>query len=272
MIVTVTADPVVEICQASVWLDTGLKILADIDWTILPGEQWALLGPNGSGKSTLMSLAGAVRHPSHGDVTILGGRVGKVSMWDLRERIGMIDPSQKMLDWLTIEEIVLTGATGTIYPLPDRLGPAEHKRAAELLAMLDCSNLAERDVTTLSQGERQRVRIARALMSSPPLLLLDEPATGLDLPSREALLQSISTMAREHPEMATVMVSHHLEELPPTTTHALLLRDGKTIAIGNAVDVLNSELITETFGFPVKVHYEDGRWSARATANWHTRR
>lgn len=255
-----------------VWVADGTSILNGISWTIHRGEHWALLGPNGSGKTTLLSLAGAARHPSAGTVTVLGGRLGKVSLWELRERIGVVDPSQKVLDWLTVTEVVLTGATGTIWPLPDRIGDKERTRAAELLTLLGCAGLADRDITTCSQGERQRVRIARALMAEPPLLLLDEPATGLDLPAREALLASIATLAAAQPDLATILVSHHLEELPPTTTHALLLRAGAVVAAGPADTTLTSALVSRTFGLPVDVRRDNGRWTARATATWQTRR
>ena len=264
-------DPVLAIEDANVWVAHGTSILRGVSWSIRPGEHWALLGPNGSGKSTLLSLAGAVRHPSEGTVTVLGGRLGNVSLWELRERIGVVDPALKILDWLTVEEIVLTGATGTIWPLPDRIGEPERRRARDLLDLLGCAGLAGREITTCSQGERQRVGIARALMAEPPLLLLDEPATGLDLPAREALLAALSALATSRRELATVLVSHHLEELPPTTTHALLLREGAVVAAGPARETLTTTNISTAFGFSVAVLYDAGRWSARATANWHSR-
>jgi iron complex transport system ATP-binding protein len=211
-------DAVLAIEDAKVWVADGTEILRGISWTVHRGEHWALLGPNGSGKSTLLSLAGAVRHPSPGAVTVLGGRLGTVSLWELRERIGVIDPALKILDWLTVEEVVLTGATGTIWPLPDRIGDAERTRARALLDLLGCAGLAAREITTCSQGERQRVRIARALMPDPPLLLLDEPATGLDLPAREALLAALATLASTHPHHATNLLTPPHEEHPPPTT------------------------------------------------------
>jgi iron complex transport system ATP-binding protein len=235
---------------------------------VRPGEHWALLGPNGSGKSTLLSLAGAVRHPSAGTVSVLGGRLGQVSLWDLRERIGVVDPALKILDWMTVEDVVLTGATGTIQPRWECYGDRERARARELLALLGCLSLADREITTCSQGERQRVRIARALMPNPPLLLLDEPATGLDLPAREALLAALSSLAVARPELATVLVSHHLEELPATTTHALLLRQGIAVASGPVNDTLTSGHVSNCFGFDVRVRREDGRWMARTTPHW----
>jgi iron complex transport system ATP-binding protein len=264
--------PVLVLDDVSLFLPDGLQVLNQIDWRIQPGEQWALLGPNGSGKSTLISIAGAARFPSRGTADVLGKRLGTISLWDLREQIGHISPSQTVHDWQTVEEVVLTGATSTAWVLADRISARDYARARELLELVGALDLREREFATLSQGEKQRVRIARALMSDPPLLLLDEPATGLDLPAREALLSALAVMAQAKPELATVFVSHHLEELPPSTTHAMLLRAGDIIAIGHAEDVLTSAHVSEAFGYPIEVSYRDGRWAARGSANWHTRR
>jgi iron complex transport system ATP-binding protein len=267
----VQADEMLCMEAVDVWVAEGFSILREIDWTVNAGEHWALIGPNGSGKSTLLSLAAAVRHPSAGRVTILGETLGQTDVWQLRERIGTVNPAMPQYDWFTVTDVVLTGATGTIQPRWDCYGAAEHARAAELLALLGCERLAEREIGTCSQGERQRVRIARALMPNPPFLLLDEPATGLDLPAREALIVALSELANAQPRLATIVVSHHLEELPPTTTHALLLRDGQAVANGEADVVLTSERISRAFGFDVRVHRDDGRWNARATASWRSK-
>jgi iron complex transport system ATP-binding protein len=263
---------VLQFTRVSVWLPDGMTILREIDWQVRPGEQWALLGPNGSGKTTLLSLAGAIRHPSAGSVSVLGRTLGQTSLWDLRERIGQVDSAQKVLDWLPVQEVVLTGLTNTVWPLPDRIDDAARTRAFGLLDLVGCGNLIDREIGTCSQGERQRVRIARAIMPDPPLLLLDEPATGLDLPAREALLAAMSALSLSHPALSSVFVSHHLEELPASTSHALLLKDGQISASGPVEETLTSETVSHCFGFPVEVHGNDGRWSARASANWHTRR
>jgi iron complex transport system ATP-binding protein len=272
MTVTTDREPLLVLTDVSLWLPDGLQILQRIDWVVQPGEQWALLGPNGSGKSTLISIAGATRFPSKGTADVLGKRLGTISLWELRERIGHISPSQTVHDWQSVEDVVLTGATSTAWVLLDRIDEADHAQAREQLELVGALDLAEREFATLSQGEKQRVRIARALMPDPPLLLLDEPATGLDLPSREALLAALATLAERKPDQATVFVSHHLEELPPTTTHAMLLRAGEIVAAGPAVEVLSSENVSTAFGYPIRVNYHEGRWSARGSASWHTRR
>jgi iron complex transport system ATP-binding protein len=259
---------ILELSGVKVWLAEGKIILEGIDWRIQPGEQWALLGPNGAGKSTLLSIVRALRHPSEGQVTVLGRRFGAADLWPLRELIGHVDSQQKVLEWLAAEDVVLTGLTGSIQPIWDRYGPAETARAIELLGIVGAESLVGREFQTCSQGEKQRIRIARALMADPALLLLDEPTTGLDLPAREALLQAISSLVSSHPKLATVIVSHHLEELPASTTDALLIRHGQIVAIGSAEEVLTTTHVSECFGFPVTVRREDGRWFARATGSW----
>ena len=264
-----SGEPVLELEDVRVWVPDGTEILRGISWTVRPGEQWALLGPNGSGKSTLLSLAGAVRHPSAGAVTVLGGRLGEIDVREVRTRIGAVDPLATVHDWLSVEDVVLTGATATAWPLWDRYGAGERARAKDLLQLVGCEALAGREFGTCSQGERQRVRIARALMPAPPLLLLDEPATGLDLPAREALIAALSTLAAREPALATVLVAHHLEELPAVTTHALLLRAGQAVACGPVAEALTGETVSACFGIDVRLtRHEDGRWSARAAPGW----
>lgn len=252
----------------SVWTAAGAHLLRDISWQIEPGEQWALLGPNGAGKSTLLAIAGATRHPSAGEVTLLGGMFGACDMRALRAQVGMVEPTPRLLDWLTAEDVVVSGLTQTVRPHWERVGPAEIRRMGELLQLFGCAQLAQREVRTCSQGERQRLRIVRALMPKPRLLLLDEPATGLDLPAREALMAALSSLSRSHQCLACVTVSHHLEDLSPATTHALLLREGRAIAQGPIDAVLTQKLVSDCFGIDVVVQREGGRWFARAAPRW----
>ena len=251
-----------------IWTPQGVDILRDIDWTVRPGERWAVIGPNGSGKSTLLSLAGALRHPSRGRVSVLGQVLGRVDMPALRTRIGSVDAGGTVLDWLTAEEVVLTGIGATLRPLWWTYSGEDRTRAREMLALLGCSDLAEREIRTCSQGERGRFRIARALIGQPSLILLDEPAVGLDLAAREALIAALDRLSRERPGLTSVLVTHHLEEIPSSTTHALLLREGRVVAAGPIMEALTSRTLSVCFGLPVACRHDGERWSARAPADW----
>ncbi|HEU0163406.1 MAG TPA: ATP-binding cassette domain-containing protein, partial [Thermomicrobiales bacterium] len=226
------------------------------------------IGPNGAGKTTLLSVVGADRFPSKGEVTILGEEFGKTDMRTLRGKIGRVDPNLRMLDWVNAEEAVLTGLKNQVWPKWDEWTPDDHAHARDLLDLVGCLDFAEQEIKTLSQGERQRIRIARALIAQPKLMLLDEPATGLDFPGREALLASIDELTTSHPDLPTIMVTHHLEELPTTITHVMLMKEARVLAIGEASEMLTSAWISECFGFPITVQQFDGRWSARAEAGW----
>jgi iron complex transport system ATP-binding protein len=236
--------------------------LRDCTLDIPEGHVVGLVGPNGAGKTTLLLLAGARRHASSGTVRVLGKRLGGVDMRELRRLVGVVDQDLRMPDELTGESVVLTGATGTIQPLWERYGDAERVRARELLELMGCAHLARRPAGTCSQGERGRLRIARALMASPRLLLLDEPASGLDLAARELLLAALDELAVFEPDLATVLVSHHLEDLPPRTSHALLLSAGEVVTAGEAASALSSEAVSACFGIRVEVRRHDGRWLA----------
>ena len=254
--------------DVSVWVANGPTILDNLTWHVGIGERWALLGPNGSGKSTTLSLAGAVRHPSRGRASVLGSQFGKTDIPKLRESIGYVESGAQSLDWLTGEEVVLTGIGSTLRPLWWNYTDEHRSRAREMLDLLGCGDLAEREIKTCSQGERGRIRIARALITRPRLLLLDEPAVGLDLAAREALIAALDRLAVEQPEMTMVIVSHHLEELPGSTTHALLLNNGRSVAEGRINEVLTSEHLSTCFGLPVVCRHDGERWFARATASW----
>ncbi|HZD03097.1 MAG TPA: ATP-binding cassette domain-containing protein [Actinomycetes bacterium] len=245
-----------------VWAADGSDLLRGVTWQVRAGEHWALLGPNGAGKSTLLSLAGARRHPSAGTVRVLGERLGTVDVRELRRLIGVVDPALRMPGELTAEAVVLTGASGSVQPLWDRYGAAERARARELLELVGCAHLAGRRVDTCSHGERGRIRVARALLPSPRLLLLDEPASGLDLAARELLLAALDDLAVLKPDLATVVVSHHLEDLPRRTSHAMLVARGEVVASGPADEALTGGTVSACFGLPLRLQRQAGRWAA----------
>ena len=241
------------------------QILTDIDLTVRAGEHWALIGPNGAGKSTILSMCGAEAHPTRGAVHVLGQRLGRVEIRRLRESIGHVNPRHPLRSPLTVRQVVLTGATGTIEmmnrwePSPALIGRADH-----LIEMLGLGTLRNATWTTMSQGERGRTLIARSLLPDPALLLLDEPSTGLDVAAREQFLETVDMLHDSQPDLATVLVTHHLEELPRTTTHAALIAKGRIVARGSAEGVLTTELVSAAFDHPIRIEHGDGRWLARA--------
>ncbi|WP_327719506.1 ATP-binding cassette domain-containing protein [Streptomyces sp. NBC_00490] len=242
----------------------GTPILQEVSLTVRAGEHWALLGANGAGKSTLLSLLGARVHPSRGSVEVLGSRLGRVDLRELRTCVGHVDPRHPLAEPLRVRDVVLTGLTNSVAPLPRwRPTPEQGERAERLIATLGLTELHDARWPTLSQGQRGRTLIARALMPEPRLLLLDEPATGLDLPGREQLIAALDELRREHPTLATVLVTHHLEELPSGTTHALLLREGRVLAQGPAAHVLTSDQVGKCFDLPLSLDRHQGRWTVR---------
>ncbi|MEV1023708.1 ATP-binding cassette domain-containing protein [Streptomyces sp. NPDC050264] len=243
---------------------TGQVILDAIDWTVRPGEHWALLGPNGAGKTSILRLVGATTFPTTGTVEVLGHRLGRVDVRELRAHIGHVSTSQRVPQDLTGHTVVLTGHTGTVQPLWKSYDHEVRERAHELLAELQIKDLADRPYGVCSGGQRARILIARALMANPALLLLDEPFNALDLPSREDLIDTMRQLAYGRPELATVTVTHHLEELSPAISHALLLREGRVLARGPVEEVLTAERMTACFGRPVEVTRHAGRWLARS--------
>ncbi|WUN23219.1 ATP-binding cassette domain-containing protein [Streptomyces sp. NBC_00316] len=243
----------------------GSTLLDSVSLTVRSGEHWALLGANGAGKSTLLGLLGAVTHPTDGSVEILGRTLGRVDLRELRTLLGHVNPRHPLRSPLSVREVALTGLTNSVEPVPRWSASIEQRaQADQLLKMLGMEAKTGSRWPSLSQGERGRTLIARALMPRPRLLLLDEPATGLDLAAREQLLDALDTLRSEHPQLATVLVTHHLEELPASTTHALLLRAGRVVASGPAGEVLTTDRVSDCFGHPVRIARTDGRWTARA--------
>lgn len=246
----------------------GKQIIDGVSLTVNEGEHWALLGPNGAGKSTLLGFCAANTFPTSGSVRILGMQMGRVDLSALRHSIGHVNPRHQLQYSLSVRDVVMTGITATIdTPMRWTASHEEDERADAMIAAVGLSHKADDVWPTLSQGERGRTLIARALISEPRLLLLDEPSTGLDVAAREQLLQTIDSLDQTHPEVASILVTHHLEELPTTTTHALLIAEGRTVASGPAHETITTETVSEAFAHPVVVGYDEGRWTARAKAS-----
>jgi len=256
--------PAVVARGATLVAPTGTTILDRVDWHVGPEDRWVVVGANGSGKTSLLRLAGAQARPTAGVVEVLGCRLGRTDLRRLRERIGVASAAvtDQLRPGLTAHDAVVTARHGALEPWWHEYTASDHARADELLAAMGCAALGGRSLGTLSQGERQRVVVARALMPQPELLLMDEPAAGLDLPSREALVARLAGLARDPASPPMVLVTHHLEEVPPGTTHALLLRGGGVVAAGPVDAVLTPATLSEAYGIPVHVARRAGRWTA----------
>jgi iron complex transport system ATP-binding protein len=243
-------------------------ILDRVTWTVREGERWVVLGRNGAGKTTMLQVASGRMHPTSGTAELLGERLGQVDVFELRPRIGL--SSAALADRIppgeTVRDVVLTAAYGVTGRWRESYEQLDESRAADLLRAFGVQHLADRYFGTLSEGERKRVQIARSLMTDPELLLLDEPAAGLDLGGREELVAALSELAADRRSPVLVLVTHHVEEIPPGFTHVLLLRDGTVFAAGPTQEVLTAENLTGAFGVDLVVDQRDGRWSARAAA------
>jgi len=239
-------------------------LLAGVDWAVELDERWVVLGPNGAGKTTLLRLAGAELHPSQGAVHVLGEQLGRTNVVELRTRIGLSSaafglrvPADEV-----VRDVVVSAGYGVVGRWRERYDAADVERADDLLAALGMRAFAERLYGTLSEGERKRVLIARALMTDPELLLLDEPAAGLDLGGREDLVARLARLAADPDAPTSVLVTHHVEEIPRGYSHALLLREGRVVAAGLMDDVLTNDNLSETFGVPLAVQSRRGRYTA----------
>jgi iron complex transport system ATP-binding protein len=243
-------------------------LVHSVDWQVELDERWVVLGPNGAGKTTLLRMAGAELHPSSGTVEVLGERLGRTDVFELRPRIGFCSaavagrvPSQER-----VRDLVVSAGYAVLGRWREEYESVDTGRADDLLTAFGIGGLAERAFGTLSEGERKRVLIARALMTDPELLLLDEPAAGLDLGGREDLVARLGVLAMDPDSPAMVLVTHHVEEIPAGFTHALLLRDGSVVAQGLIDDALTSATLSETFGQPLVLDNLDGRYFARRAA------
>jgi len=245
---------------------SGNLLLDGVDWRVGHGERWVLLGPNGSGKTTLVSVASTYIWPSRGNVSVLGLQLGAVDVRELRKRIGIVSASleARIPTSLTALDVAIAGATGAIAPWWDRPTAAIRAKARELLDLVGCAAIGERGFDLLSSGERQRVQIARALMLDPALLLLDEPAAGLDLGAREQLAALLARLNADEALAATVVVTHHVEEIAAGTTHAIVLRGGHVLAAGPVAETVTGTVLTAAFGLPLRVERVGGRFTAQA--------
>ena len=251
---------------ADVTIRRGQAILLNqVTWRVHDDERWVILGPNGAGKTTLLQVASAQIHPTSGVAVILDETLGAVDVFDLRPRIGITSAAlaERIPRTERVHDVVLSASYGVVGRWREAYEALDHRRAADLLTEVGVMHLADRTFGTLSEGERKRVQIARALMADPELLLLDEPAAGLDLGGREDLVSTMSVLAADPASPATVLVSHHVEEIPPGFTHALLLRRGEVISAGPIDEVITAANLSSTFGMPLVLTHEDGRWAAR---------
>ena len=244
----------------------GRNILESLDWDVNEGERWVILGPNGAGKTTTIQLAAGRMFPTSGEVWIIGERLGRVDVNELRPLVGVASASldQRIPYGEKVLDVVRTAAYGHLARWREVYDEEDTTRATELLRQLGVADLADRFFSTVSSGESKRVGIARALMPNPEILILDEPTSGLDLGGRESLLATLSELAAQPYSPVLVLVTHHVEEIPVGFTHALLLRDGKPFASGPMDEVMTSENLTEVFGIPLRVESSGGRFLARA--------
>ncbi|WP_405800304.1 ABC transporter ATP-binding protein [Streptomyces sp. NBC_01506] len=255
---------VLELVDVSVVRD-GRALVDDVSWSVKEGERWVILGPNGAGKTTLLNLASSYLFPSKGKVKILGDKLGKVDVFELRPRIGIagVAMAEKLPKRQTVLQTVLTAAYGMTATWHENYDEVDERRARAFLDRLGMTEYLDRRFGTLSEGERKRTLIARAMMTDPELLLLDEPAAGLDLGGREDLVRRLGRLARDPYAPSMIMVTHHVEEIAPGFTHVLMIRQGKVLAAGPMETELTSRNLSLCFGLPLVVEQANDRWSAR---------
>lgn len=247
-------------CKNVTWVREGRNVLSEVNWEINQGEHWCVLGLNGSGKTTLLNLINGYRFPTLGEISVLGQTSGKTNFPELRKRIGYVSSSLDsflpIMQRETVEEVIVSGKFAS-FGLYEEVLEQDWQRAEEILHSIRLHDLKEKTFGILSQGEKRRVLIGRALMSTPDILILDEPCTGLDVPTREEMLEMMEEIKARGCHI--IYVSHHIEEISPVLTHVLMIRDGKVAAAGPKHDVLKDALLTEVFDLPVHIEWVDDR-------------
>lgn len=241
-------------------------VLCGVTWRVGAGERWAVLGPNGSGKTTMLQLASGYLHPTRGTVAILGHQLGRVDVRRLRERIGLVSAAvaKMLVPSISAQDVVMSARHAALEPWWHTYTDKDRARALELLDRAGFASVADRPFGVLSEGERQQVLLARTLMAEPDLLLLDEPAAGLDVAGRERLVSRLAELAADRSSPPMVLVTHHVEEIPAHFSHLLLLRHGQVVAAGPLAATLTSEHLSDCFGLRLQVDGARGRWTCRA--------
>jgi iron complex transport system ATP-binding protein len=262
-----TAEPAVVDLRDVTVIKSGKRLIEDVSWRILPGERWVLFGANGSGKTTLMEVVSSYLFPASGAVELFGERLGRADVREIRPRIGYVGaaPTALVRTALPSVEVVLTGLHASFVDTRwHEYTGADWDRARHCLERLHAAHLAERQFGTMSEGEKKRVLIARSLMAEPNLLLLDEPAVGLDLGARERLIDSLKALADEDDPTPVVLVTHHVEEIPPGFDHIFMLAGGRCVGSGPIEQVLTATHLSESFDVPLKLERRNGRWRSWA--------
>ncbi|MEZ0350844.1 ABC transporter ATP-binding protein [Mycobacterium sp. pR1184] len=260
------ADPDLLIDFRNVSLRRGDHVMVGpLDWAVELDERWVIIGPNGAGKTSLLRIAAAAEHPSTGIAFVLGERLGRVDVSELKARIGLSSSAlaQRIPTDEVVRDLVISAGYAVLGRWREHYEEVDHQRAVDMLESLGAEHLADRTYGTLSEGERKRVLIARALMTDPELLLLDEPAAGLDLGGREELVSRLTDLAADPDAPALVLVTHHVEEVPPGFSHCMLLSEGRVVAAGLLADVLTAENLSAAFGQSIALDVIDGRYFAR---------
>jgi len=243
----------------------GRVLVGPVTWQVELDERWVLIGPNGAGKTSLLRIAAAMEYPTTGTATVLGERLGNVDMTELRQRVGLSSSAlaQRIPDDELVRDVVVSAGYAVLGRWRERYDDVDYVRALDTLESIGAEHLADRTYGTLSEGERKRVLIARSLMTDPELLLLDEPAAGLDLGGREELVARLADLAADPDSPALVLVTHHVEEIPPGFSHCLILAEGEVLAAGLLADTLTAENLSAAFGQSIAVDAIDGRYFAR---------